>query len=56
MAKRLVRILLGHDGVQRRRGQGTSESDGPRTPRTVLLGPERNIQYNHKHCKCIISS
>lgn len=43
MAKWLVRVLLGHDGVQCGRGQDTSEGDGPRTPRTILLGSARNI-------------
>lgn len=32
MAKRIVRIFLGHDGVQRGRGQGTNKGLGPRAP------------------------
>lgn len=43
MAKRLVWILLGHDGVQHRCSQDTSESGGSRTTRAVFLGPTRNI-------------
>lgn len=43
MAKRIVRILLGYDGVQYRRGQDPSQSGGPHTARTVFLGPARNI-------------
>lgn len=48
-SKRIIRILLGHDGIQRRRGKDSCQSGGPRTPRAVLLRSTRNniyIQYN----------
>lgn len=47
VAKRLVRILVGHDGLQHRRDEDSSEGGGSRSPRTVLLRAARNIYIMH---------
>lgn len=43
ISKRIVRILLGYDGVQRWRGKNTGQGGGPRASRAVLLKSTRNI-------------